>query len=109
MAERPEAGWGPLPHRGRVRLHGYLESVTYPSPAGAPLFAARLVPEVAPPSGRHGAGEHVKLLWVGQRRVAGIEPGTWVRCSGLLTREAEEPVLYDPRYEILAEDTEDES
>jgi len=101
------ADWGALPQRGRVKLRGYLESVTYPSVVGAPVFAARLVPKVAPPSGRKRAGEHVTLLWVGQRRVAGIEPGVWVSCSGLLTRASGDPVLYDPRYEILAVDGED--
>lgn len=95
-----------MPERGRVELRGYVESVTYPAASAAPVFGAMLVPTVAPPGGRKHPVERVRLRWIGQRRVPGVDVGTWLRCTGLLTLDGESPVLFDPRYEIL--ETEDD-
>ena len=94
-------GWGALPPRGRVELRGYVESVTYPATSAAPVFGAMLAPDVAPPGGRKQRVQRVRLLRIGQRRVPGVDVGTWLRCTGLLTLDGGSPVLYDPRYEIL--------
>lgn len=106
MAEA--ADWGGLPRRGRVELRGYVASVTYPAATEAPVFIATLSPDVAPPGGRKQRVEQVRLLWIGQRRVPGVLAGTWLRCTGVLTRSGDDPVLYDPRYEILESEEEDE-
>ncbi|WP_233555872.1 hypothetical protein [Galactobacter caseinivorans] len=96
-----QAGWGQLPQRGRVELRGYVESVTYPAASAAPVFGAMLAPDVAPPGGRKQRVQRVRLRWIGQRKVPGVDAGTWLRCTGLLTLDGESPVMYDPRYEIL--------
>ena len=99
MAE--PAVWGTLPERGRVDLRGYVASVTYPASRDAPVFTATLAPDVAPRGGRRTPVERVRLVWVGQRAVPGVEAGSWLRCRGMLTRDGAAAVLYDPRYEIL--------
>lgn len=47
------------------------------------------------------AGSRLKLIWLGQRQVPGIEAGGYLRVSGLLSLR-EDPVIYNPRYEIVS-------
>ena len=43
----------------------------------------------------------VQLVWLGRRRIVGIEPGRRIRASGRVTGIDGAPVLYNPRYELL--------
>lgn len=43
----------------------------------------------------------VHLVWLGRRRIVGIEPGRRIRATGRVTSDNEVPVLYNPRYELL--------
>lgn len=43
----------------------------------------------------------VELVWLGRRRIVGIEPGRRIRASGRVTGRSGSPVLYNPRYELL--------
>jgi hypothetical protein len=44
--------------------------------------------------------EGVTLIWLGRRRIAGIEPGRTVRARGRLALRDGRKVLYNPFYEI---------
>lgn len=43
----------------------------------------------------------VKLVWLGRRRIVGIEPGRRLRATGRVTGRVGDPVLFNPRYELL--------
>lgn len=43
----------------------------------------------------------VQLVWLGRRRIIGIEPGRRIRATGRVTGKGGSPVLYNPRYELL--------
>jgi hypothetical protein len=41
-------------------------------------------------------------VWLGRRRVPGIEAGTELRLEGMLSRSEGMPTMFNPRYEILS-------
>jgi len=43
----------------------------------------------------------VELVWLGRRRIIGIEPGRRIRATGRVTGNSGHPTLYNPRYELL--------
>jgi hypothetical protein len=45
--------------------------------------------------------EGVTLIWLGRRRIPGIEPGRTMRVRGRLALRDGRKVLYNPYYEIL--------
>lgn len=47
--------------------------------------------------------EGVTLVWIGRRRIPGIEPGRTVRVRGRLAERDGAKVLYNPHYELLCE------
>lgn len=63
----------------------------------SPKILAPLYPDRPP----LGEGALVRLVWHGQRIVPGIEAGTYVRCSGMLSTEAIPATIFNPRYEIV--------
>lgn len=102
-----------LPGRGRVSCRGYIEAITV-RPASAPPSFSAIVTDVdkyAP--GRRSRTEdacpeqdtgenRVRLVWMGQRRVPGIEAGTQLRFEGMVSREDGLRTVYNPRYEIIS-------
>lgn len=47
----------------------------------------------------------VKLIWMGRRRIMGVDPGRRIRATGRVSGRPGAPVIYNPRYELLpAED-----
>lgn len=44
--------------------------------------------------------EGVMLVWIGRRRIPGIEPGRTVRVRGRLAERDGRKVLYNPEYEL---------
>lgn len=95
-----------LPAKGRVKCCGRIESVTYVPPGETPAFTA-IVSD--PGAGRDGrsprpGGQHgrLRVVWLGRRRVAGIEPGTELRVEGMLSLSRGLPTMFNPRYEILS-------
>lgn len=45
--------------------------------------------------------EGVLLVWLGRRRIPGIEPGRTVKARGRLAEREGRKVLYNPYYELL--------
>jgi hypothetical protein len=80
-----------LKGRRRAVLSGVLRSVTLRPQGGVPALEAELY---------DGTGA-VRLVWLGQRRIVGIEPGRRVRLSGFVSTTADgHPLVYNPRYEL---------
>lgn len=51
-----------------------------------------------------GSGS-VDLVWLGRRRLVGVEPGRRVRVAGFVTNDRGRTVIYNPRYELLPQST----
>jgi hypothetical protein len=79
-----------LPHRERVTVAGTLRTVTLRPRAGVPALVAELY---------DGSGS-VSLVWLGRRQIPGIEPGRQVVAFGRVTSDGEQPVIFNPRYEL---------
>lgn len=95
-----------LPAKGRVKCRGRIESVTYVPAGETPAFTAIVSDAAAGRPGKpalHG-GRHgrLRVVWLGRRRVAGIEPGTELRLEGMLSPSHGLPTMFNPRYEILS-------
>src|SRR4051794_6652425 len=79
-----------LPPRERVVVAGTLRTVTLRPRAGVPALVAELY---------DGSGT-ISLVWLGRRQIPGIEPGRAVIACGRGTRDHEQPVIFNPRYEL---------
>lgn len=88
-----------LPDKGRVVCQGRIESVTYVPADQAPAFTA-IVSDAEP--GRGSAHGRLRVVWLGRRRVPGIEAGAELRLEGMLSRSQGLPTMFNPRYEILS-------
>ena len=89
-----------LPDRGLVEGRGVVRSVTY-VPVNAP---PRVSAVVAEDSDRPGLGPSLTLIWLGRRRVSGLRAGAPLRFTGMLAHFDGVPTIYNPRYEILAQE-----
>jgi hypothetical protein len=76
--------------RERVDLQGSLRTVTLRPRGGVPALEAELY---------DGSGV-VTVVWLGRRRIAGIEPGRVIRVSGRTGLQDTTRVMYNPRYEL---------
>ena len=83
---------GTLPDRRRAQVSGVVRSVTLRPREGVPAFAAELF---------DGSGS-LDLVWLGRRRIAGIEPGARLRAEGLVSMSGGRPTVFNPRYELRA-------
>lgn len=90
-----EGAGGALPERGRITVQGSVERVTLAPALGSPAF------EVLVRIDWYGARQDVRVIWMGQRRVPGIEAGIGLRFEGMVTRVDGVPTVYNPRYEII--------
>jgi OB-fold nucleic acid binding protein len=79
-----------LPDRELVRVAGTLRTVTLRPRAGVPALVAELY---------DGSGA-ISLVWLGRRQIPGIEPGRALIASGRVTRDHDQPVIFNPRYEL---------
>jgi len=79
------------PDRDRVRLRGALSTVTLRPRAGVPVLEAELY---------DGTGEIV-VVWLGRRRIAGIEPGRSISVEGRIGEHDGVRIMYNPRYELM--------
>jgi hypothetical protein len=95
LEETQERGATPVVRcrdRDRVTVSGTLRTVTLRPRAGVPALEAELY---------DGSGT-VSLVWLGRRRVPGIEPGRVIVAEGRITYHQGGPVIYNPRYELRA-------
>ncbi|MCB5292884.1 hypothetical protein [Arthrobacter sp. SO3] len=116
-----------LPVRGRVLCHGYIEAVTYAPASQVAAFTAIVVDHNAPPVRTRGARavpavtgtaaaapagarrqrpgiptDRLRVVWLGRRRIPGIDAGTELRLQGMVTVRDGLPTMFNPRYEILS-------
>jgi hypothetical protein len=76
--------------RSRVELQGTLRTVTLRPRGGVPALEAELYDGTA----------LITLVWLGRRRIAGIEPGRAVKVVGRVGRQDAARVMFNPRYEL---------
>src|ERR1700754_1358866 len=78
-------------HRGsQVRVTGRLRSVTYTPRETVPTLAAELFDGSAA----------IELVWLGRRRIAGVEPGRRVLVEGRVGVHDGNLAIYNPRYTL---------
>ena len=76
--------------RQRVAVAGTLRHVTLRPRSGTPALEAELY---------DGSGV-LTLVWLGRRRIAGIEPGRSLTVQGRVSNQHGSRVIYNPRYEL---------
>lgn len=76
---------------------------------GQPAVVRGIVRSVAtPPSGASPAVEielddgsgSLRVIWLGRRRIPGIDAGRSMVVRGRLTHHTDQPTIYNPRYEL---------
>jgi hypothetical protein len=75
-----------------VCVAGSLRAVVLRPRAGVPTLEAELY---------DGTGT-VTLIWLGRRRIRGIDPGRSLVVRGRLTKHDGRPTIYNPAYELRA-------
>lgn len=73
-----------------VTAAGVLRSVTLRPREGVPAVEAELF---------DGTGK-LTIVWLGRRRIRGVEPGRTIVVTGRLTCNTERPTIFNPRYEL---------
>ncbi len=71
-------------------------------PAGPrePSPAAR--PRRRPAPAASGPKDRLRVVWLGRRRIPGVDAGTELRLQGMVTVRDGLPTMFNPRYEILS-------
>ncbi|MEO6792025.1 MAG: OB-fold nucleic acid binding domain-containing protein [Ornithinibacter sp.] len=80
-----------LAQRHPACVAGTVRTVTLPPRRSVPA----LVAEVWDGNGA------VNLVWIGRRRIGGIEPGTFLRARGRVALVRGVPTIFNPTYEIV--------
>jgi hypothetical protein len=76
--------------RQRVQLRGSLRTVTLRPRGGVPALEAELY---------DGTGV-ITLVWLGRRRIAGVEPGRQIKVVGRIGSQDSMRIMFNPRYEL---------
>ena len=76
--------------RRRACVAGTLRTVTLRPRGGAPALEAEL----------YDGSDVIDLVWLGRRKIAGIEPGRVVKAEGLVSVQDGRKVMFNPRYEL---------
>ena len=74
-----------------MRLRGTLRAVTLRPRGGVPALEADL----------YDGSDSLTVVWLGRRRIAGIEPGRSIEVVGRIGRYDGYRLIYNPRYELL--------
>ena len=80
--------------RRRVRVNGVLRAVTFQPRAGVPALEAEL----------YDGSATLSVIWLGRRRIPGIEPGRTLVASGLVSHSDRRRVMFNPWYELKSAD-----
>lgn len=78
------------PDRERVRVQGVVRTVTLRPRGGVPALEADL---------DDGTGV-LTLVWLGRRRIAGVEPGRSLAAEGIIGVHGGVRIIFNPRYEL---------
>ena len=73
-----------------VTVRGMVRSVTLRPASTVPALEIELY---------DGSGS-VQVVWLGRRRIPGIDPGRTMVVCGRLTCNTENPTIYNPKYEL---------
>lgn len=76
--------------RQRVSLQGILRTVTLRPRGGVPALEAEL----------YDGSSVITVVWLGRRRIAGIEPGRTLKVEGRTGVQNGHRVMYNPKYEL---------
>jgi hypothetical protein len=76
--------------RQRAALQGTLRTVTLRPRGGVPALEAELY---------DGTGT-ITVVWLGRRRITGIEPGRAIKVEGRVGVQNKLRVVFNPRYEL---------
>lgn len=79
------------PDRASVTLRGRLRTVTLRPRGGVPALEAEL---------SDGSGV-ITVVWLGRRRIAGINPGRSLQVQGRIGVHDGVRIMYNPRYELI--------
>jgi hypothetical protein len=79
-----------LGDREVVDVYGHVKSVSLAPRAGTPTLEAAVY---------DGSGI-VTLVWLGRRKIPGIEPGVNLVATGRVSCQESRRVIYNPRYEL---------
>jgi len=93
QSDTVKAGCCPITNakdRAWVKLQGSLRTVTLAPRGGVPALEADLY---------DGSGS-IRLVWLGRRRIAGIEPGRSIKVEGRIGMQDNGRVIFNPRYEL---------
>jgi hypothetical protein len=82
---------GDAPDRERVRLRGTVKTVTLRPRGGVPALEAEL---------DDGSGV-VLIVWLGRRRIAGVDPGRAMYVEGRIGTATGHRIVFNPRYELI--------
>lgn len=75
----------------QVRVAGRIRAIRYTPSEQSPTLSAELF---------DGSGS-LRLVWLGQRRIPGIEPGRELIVRGRVAQQNGESTLYNPWYELI--------
>jgi hypothetical protein len=78
------------PEREQVVVSGVLRTVTLRPRGGVPALEAEL---------DDGSGV-ITVVWLGRRRITGVDPGRSVTVTGCIGRQGDVPLMFNPRYEL---------
>ena len=78
------------PEREHVVVSGVLRTVTLRPRGGVPALEAEL---------DDGSGV-ITVVWLGRRRITGVDPGRSVVVAGCIGRQGGVPIMFNPRYEL---------
>ncbi len=81
----------PLVDRSMADVAGIVRSVTMPPTQSVPVLVAEIF------DGRTS----VNLVWIGRRRIAGIEPGAVLRAVGRVSLRRGVATIFNPTYTLL--------
>ena len=73
-----------------------------PSSAARPAAVAAAQPAGARRQRPSGPKDRLRVVWLGRRRIPGVDAGTELRLQGMVTVRDGLPTMFNPRYEILS-------
>lgn len=76
--------------RERVSIQGVLRTVTLRPRGGVPALEAEL----------YDGSALITVIWLGRRRITGIEPGRSIQVIGRVGLQDKTRVMFNPRYEL---------